>query len=129
MTLFSAYEDFVIRTLGALKGPWERLIFVAGLRGETGYHEHWGLEYTHGPQEAKGAMAQAHTEIFQKVLETPVPELWEESEAVSRKQKSLVQNLDQMVPTDRNGCSSEHFHYIMEALTLLAAARSSRQAA
>lgn len=129
MTLFSAYEDFVLRTLGALKGPWERLVFVAGLRDPKGRHEHWGLEYTHGPQVAKKAMAQAHTDMFQKVLETPLPELREEFEALARRQTSGVPELEQMIPAERNGCSSEHFRYVRSALTLLAAVPSSRQAA
>ena len=36
MTLFSAYEDFVVRTLGSLPGPLARLGYLARLRGDGG---------------------------------------------------------------------------------------------
>ncbi len=129
MTLFSAYEDFVGRTLGALDSTWEKLVFLAGLRGEKDRYEHWGLEYTHGPKAAHAAIMQAHAEIFQRTLETPIPALSEEFEAAKSKSTPKQSNLDQMIPKKRNGCSPEHFRYVLSALTLLAESRSSRQAA
>ncbi len=124
MTLFSAYEDLVGRTLGAIGSTLEQLSFLAGLRNEKGQYEHWGLEYTHGPKIAREAMKRAHAEVFQKLLETPLPELEREF-----KKKAAPANLDQMVPVERNGCSPEHFRYVTSALTLLAEAPSNLQVA
>ena len=129
MTLFSAYEDFVGRTLGVLEGPWAKLLFISELRGEKGRYEHWGLEYTHGPVNAKKAIAQAHTDMFQGVLETPLPALLEEFQAARVKAGSALADQERMIPIDRNGCSVEHFRYVLTALTLLADSHSNRQAA
>jgi len=125
MTLFSAYEDFARRTLGALDGTWEKLVFVASLRGEKDRYEHWGLERSHGPKAAKAAIAKAHGEIFQKVLETPIPEL--QNEFAIEMGKDAGQ--EQMIPTERNGCSPEHFRYLVSALSLLLKSNSNRRAA
>jgi hypothetical protein len=121
MALFSAYEDFMKRTLGALDGTWAKLVFVTSLRGEKDHYEHWGLEYTHGPKAARAAVVKAHSEIFQQVLESPIPELQHE---VSEE----LTNAEQMIPTQRNGCSPEHFRYLVKALSFLKS-RSNRQVA
>lgn len=128
MTLFSAYEDFVNRTLGPLEGTWERLVFVAGLRGEKDRYEHWGLEYTYGPKAARAAITQAHTEFFQKVMETPITTLHQEF-TTELKRTPVPPDTGRMIPEERNGCSPEHFRYVMSALNLLAESRSNRQAA
>ena len=128
MTLFFAYEDFVNRTLRHLEGTWERLAFVAGLRGEKGRYEHWGLEYTYGPKAASAAMTQAHTELFQKVLETPITTLHQEF-PTEPKRTPAPPDTGRMIPEERNGCSPEHFRYVVSALNLLVESRSNRQAA
>ena len=129
MTLFSAYEDFVNRSVGALEGTLGKLVFVAGLRSVKNEYEHWGLEYTHGAPAAKKAMSQAHSEVFQQVLETPIPQLFEEF--LESQEKRVIPSADpeRMIPKEKNGCSPEHFRYVLSALTLLAESRSSRRAA
>lgn len=124
MTLLSAYEDFMTRTLGALNGTWAKLVFVTGLRGEKDRYEHWGLERTHGPKAAKAAIVKAHSDVFQQILETPIPELQREVPAQLTKDAGT----EQMIPTERNGCSPEHFRYLLKALSFLKS-RSNRQAA
>lgn len=127
MPLLSAYEDFCERTLGALNGVWKKLEFVSGLKAEKGHYEHWGLKYTYGPVQANRAMAQAHSEAFQKVLETPIPTL--DRELKDTGGKDAAERPEQYVPEDRNGCAAEHFEYVLKALNLLAASRSNHQAA
>lgn len=112
------------RSLGALKGTWERLEFIAGLRAENGKYEHWGLESVHGKKASLQAIAQAHTNVFQTVLETPISALTAEFSAIDGKADASC-----FIPKDLNGCTKEHFRYVMTALTLLADARSSHQAA
>lgn len=124
MSLFSAYEDFVRRTLDALKGNWEKLAFVAGLRGTSAEYEHWGLEHTYGPVAAKKAMAQAHSEVFQIVLETPIATLAEEIQSAPEKV-----GLERYVPANLDNSSKEHFRYVLTALSLLAKSRSNHRAA
>ena len=124
MTLLSPYEDFVTRTLGALKGTWARLEFVAGLRGENNQYQHWGMENVHGPKAAQLAIAQAHTYVFQRALETPISELAGEFSVADERP-----DFDRYVPQNLNGCTKEHFQYVTTALTLLADARSSRRVA
>ena len=124
MTLLSPYEDFVTRTLGALKGAWARLEFVAGLRGENNQYQHWGMENVYGPDAAQLAIAQAHTYVFQSALETPISELAGEFPVVPE-----TREFGRYLPQNLNGCTKEHFQYLTTALTLLGDARSSRQAA
>jgi hypothetical protein len=113
MALFSAHDDFVSRSLSPLAGVWERLIYVAGLRNSSGRYEHWGLTQTHGRSEAQKAMAQAHSDLFQKTLATPIQEL----QPLSRTSNSALR--DKLVPADMKGCSRQHMEYVLEALRLL----------
>ena len=124
MTLLSPYEDFVTRTLGALKGTWARLEFVTGLRGENNGYQHWGMENVYGPKSAQDAIAQAHTYIFQRAMETPISELAGEFPVVHE-----TREIDRYLPQNMNGCTKEHFQYLTTALSLLADARSSRRVA
>ncbi|HEX6881635.1 MAG TPA: hypothetical protein VF135_14790 [Terriglobales bacterium] len=100
---------------------------MSGLKGKKGQYEHWGMEYTYGRAQANRALAQAHTELFQKVLETPIPELAGELEEAVRKDPGIA--AEQYLPEQLNGCSKDHFHYISVAINLLAESRSSRQVA
>lgn len=127
MTLFSAYEDFMQRSLSALKGNWARFTFVAGLRGKSGY-EHWGMERTHGPHAAGKAITQAHGELLEKVLETPLSIL--EEEVTGAKPESISKATpEQLLPPNANAALREHLRYVLTALTLLAESRSNHQAA
>jgi len=125
MTLFSAYDDFVQRTLGSVRGVWAKLAFVAGLRGNDGKYQHWGMVRTHGPA-AEKAMEQAHTETFQTVLETPIPELDGEFGQANGANDLAPENY---VPANLNGCSRKHFDYLLGALNLLKRLRSNRRVA
>jgi hypothetical protein len=126
MALFSAHDDFVNRSLSPLSSVWERLAYVAGLRTSTGRYEHWGLTQTYGRNEAQRGMAEAHSEVFQQILATPLRELHQPfSKAVRPATR------EKLVPEDMKGCCREHMEYVVEALTLLSRAESqaSHQAA
>jgi hypothetical protein len=119
MALFSAHDDFVNRSLSPLSSVWERLAYVAGLRTSTGRYEHWGLTQTYGRNEAQRGMAEAHSEVFQQILATPLRELHQPfSKAVRPATR------EKLVPEDMKGCCREHMEYVVEALTLLSRAES-----
>ncbi len=128
MALLSAYEDFCTRTLAAVHGAWKQLEFVSSLKGEKGQYEHWGMKYTYGPVQANRAIAQAHTDLFQKVLETSISTLDGEVEKLDTKGASRI-TAENHVPENSAACSKEHFRYISTALNLLAESRSSHRAA
>lgn len=126
MALLTANEDFVTRTLASLGSLWERLAYVAGLRTSTGRYEHWGMTQTYGRNTAQKAMRDAHTELFQEVLATPIRELQGQfSEAIPPAAKANY------VPENTKGCCPEHMEYVVEALNALSerAGQSARQAA
>ncbi len=128
MPLLSAYEDFVNRTLAAVQGTWAKLTFVAELKGQSSEYQHWGLEYTHGSDRAKQAMQQAHTEILERVLQTPLARLEEDAKAA--KPSDLVESAaERLLPLDADRSSKEHLRYVLMALSFLAESRSTRQAA
>ncbi len=116
MPLLNANEDFVTRSLGPLGSVWERLAYVAGLRNSNGRYEHWGMSQTHGRNTAQKAMAEAHSELFQQTLSTPLRELQEPFSRVVRPAAK-----ESYVPEDTRGCCPEHMEYVMEALTALSA--------
>jgi hypothetical protein len=78
MKILSALEDFMLHTIAAVPGTWNRLRFTAGLRGRSGEYEHWGMTRTYGADAAQQAMRSAHQEVFLEVLRTPLSELFEE---------------------------------------------------
>jgi hypothetical protein len=119
MALFNAHQDFLNRSLSPLSSVWERLAYVAGLRTSNGRYEHWGLTQTYGRNEAQKGMSQAHSELFQQTLATPIRELQQPfSKAVRAATK------EKLVPEDTKGCCREHMEYVVEALTLLSAAQN-----
>jgi hypothetical protein len=126
MALLNANEDFVTRSLGALGNVWERLAYVAGLRNSGGRYEHWGMSQTYGRNTAQKAMAEAHSELFQQTLSTPLRDL---QEPFSRAIRPAAK--ENYVPEDTKGCCPEHMEYVVEALTALSlqAAQNVPQAA
>ena len=73
MTLRSAYQDFVERTLAGLAGSWQRLTYLGSLADGKGNYSHWGMTKTFGPLQASEALAQAHTDSWLGVLRAPLP--------------------------------------------------------
>src|SRR5215472_9336822 len=75
MTLLSAYEDFVGRTLGAFRSAWEKLRYISSLREGSRRYRHWGMEKTYGDGDAEQAIQRAHTEVALSVLRRPIRQL------------------------------------------------------
>jgi hypothetical protein len=73
-------------------------------------------------------MAQAHEELFEKILETPLPMLEEEVVAAGPESVSKV-TPEMMLPPGSGSSSRYHFRYVLTVLTLLAESRSNHQAA
>lgn len=122
MTLASAYEDFQQRTLGALPGLWARLRYIAGLRGAAGSYRHWGMSRTFGSEATQHVVGTAHSELFVKLLRTPLRQLTTEfTEGKPSSDELLDWSL--YVPANREGGSVEHFNSVVSALLALSEAR------
>ena len=122
MTLASAQDDFVQRTLGALPGLWAKLRYIAGLRGPAGSYRHWGMSRTFGPETTQRVVSATHSELFVKLLRTPLRQLRTE---FTQEDSSSGELLDWSlyVPADLEGGSVEHFNSVVSALTALSEAR------
>lgn len=123
MTLFSAEEDFRIRTLGSLSGALRRLAYIVQLRG-AGRYEHWGLSRTHGDEAAQAAIAQNHTNAFLETLSRPLEELMSEielSESADARQDLLDvlrRQARNSVPADTATGTASHLSFVLESLWL-----------
>jgi hypothetical protein len=131
MTFFSASEDFVLRTLGALPATWSKLVYVAGLRQAGGGYAHWGLERTHGVEAVRQALPHAHRELFLEVLRTPLAKLLDDACRSAAEQEletgaflvDLASRRSQLLPQDRGGGCEEHFSLVLDALSSLVRGR------
>lgn len=133
MPLLSAFEDFVGRSLSALSSVWERLRFVGELRDEEGEYRHYGMEELFGEQEAKTAIATAHSMLYEELASTPLRELWH---SASLNPSEIAGTLEFATPSKRtfrdfHGVPVEHVQLVTKTLIRVAQARdrSSRAAA
>lgn len=122
MTLFSAYEDFVVRTLAPLPGPLARLGYLASLRSDGGDYCHWGMSRTFGQGSASEALAQAHREAWLEVLRTPIPALLAETQDSEVGSEAWREQPEQLAPPHASGTTKRHFNSILLALSLLSQA-------
>ena len=117
MTFLSAREDFVLRTLGALQGCWERLVYTAKLRDGRGHYAHWGFDRTHGEEKAQSAILQIHRELFRRLLRERIQDVATQSEGnLKPAVEGGVQNL---VPAGINRAAELHFTAVLFALEQL----------
>jgi hypothetical protein len=66
-------EDFTERTLAAIPSDYGRLFYVASLRdAEKGCYVHEGLTTVYPESAVQQALEHCHSELFCKVLETPL---------------------------------------------------------
>jgi hypothetical protein len=128
MTLMSAYEDFVRRTLPCLRTRWQKLGYIADLKTESGRYSHWGLARVHGEEAAESSIAQAHAEVWVDILRTPMSVLMKEleetaSDEVGGPEQCLVRlKHGAVVPRQLNGGSPQHFRSIVATLSALSRA-------
>lgn len=123
MTLLSAHQDFVTRTLVAFDSAMERLRYIAELRNREGKYEHWGLAHIHGDAAAQAAMHLAHQETMLEVLRTPVRELFRQ-ETLSKTVRIALSRDAQLLPQDHTEAAALHFNSMVLALSALARARA-----
>jgi hypothetical protein len=128
MTLLSAYEDFVVRTLASVRGLLARLVYLGSLRNDDGDYCHWGMSKTFGQSRASEALAQAHTEAWLEVLRTPIPALFAETQDSTLETDLGLGNetwrgqLEKLTPPDVSGGTKRHFNSILLTLSLLSQA-------
>jgi hypothetical protein len=125
MPFLSAYDDFVLNSLGALPGQLSKLVYLASLRGSDGRYSHWGMARIHGEAATQGGIQQAHGVVFSETMHQPLANLWKE--VVARSQAEGLSPADwleeQVPPTprllpNRPGAGSErHLTAVLTALS------------
>ncbi len=123
MTLLSALDDLVIRTLAVVPGRLQKLQYLAGLRGESGAYEHWGLEKVHGSEAARHALAEAHSSLFIELLRTPLGKIRAEGSFGASGSPLQGATSRMLVPGDLKGGSQRHFNSVLAALEALSRAK------
>ena len=65
--------DFQVKTLGALEGRFNRLIYTASLRDyNTARYHHYGLENRYGSEAVDQGLRQCHINIFEELMALPL---------------------------------------------------------
>jgi hypothetical protein len=131
MTMQSAFDDFVVGTLGALPSLWQKLEFVASLRADDGRYEHWGMVHTYGQRAADEAIARAHTEVFARILATPIQQLYLDANTAQAEDGGTIlshcddqQTNRKLLPKNLAGADERHLNLILRTLSLLACSRA-----
>jgi hypothetical protein len=127
MTIRSALEDFVKTTLGALPGYWQKLVYFAELRRDDPTYEHWGMHRRYGTAASVSAMGAAHTDVFLRILRTPLRTLLEDlrssAQPQNRTQGEYLERLreqeEAILPADDGGGTRRHFEVTLQALEAL----------
>ena len=129
MPLRSAYEDFVGVTLHAVPGAAGRLLYLRSLRDSEGSYHHWGLERTYGKEVSCQAIAQAQSDVIQKLLRSPLRRLVDDLLVQDRREmEELLRSGEQMV-AGLSKSEAAHLEYLFSALTALPAPQDGSQAA
>jgi hypothetical protein len=127
MTLYSAAEDFALKTLSAVPGKLARLRYVSELRGPDGQYRHWGLLRVYGERAMQQAIEETHRELALEVLRTPLGELVADAmECAEREQADvrkyatrLLADAEKIVPQNLGGGSARHFSTVLQSLASL----------
>ena len=120
MTLLSAYEDFVVRTLAWLPSLLAKLVHLGSLRDDAGDYCHWGMSRTFGQSRTSEALAQAHAEAWLEVLRTPIPALF--AQDLEMGSETWREQREKLTPPEVSGGTKRHFNSILLALSLLSQA-------
>jgi hypothetical protein len=128
MMLKSALEDLLGTTLAGVAGISGKVEYVASLRDNgSGAYSHWGLARAYGEAAAQQALAEAHRQMFLRLLRTPLRALRDDvivsSAALQMTAGEYVERLrsrgQAMLPPDLGGGSARHFSSVLQALSLL----------
>ena len=128
MPLQSALEDLLGTTLAGVVGIVGKMQYVASLRdARSGNYSHWGLSRAHGDLAAQQALAEAHRQLFLKMLRTPLPILRDDvmlsSGALQMTASEYMEKfrgyMPALLPQDLGGGSAQHFSSVLQALSIL----------
>ena len=128
MTLHSALEDLLGTTLAGVAGIVGKIEYVASLRDQaSGAYSHWGLSRAYGDAAAQQALAEAHRQLFLKLLRTPLRTLrdevtyssWALQITASEYLERLRSRQPVLLPQDLSGGSARHFSSVLHALSIL----------
>jgi hypothetical protein len=131
MGMRTPLEDFVKTTLASLPGFWQKLLYLGDLRANREQYDHWGMTRRYGDQVSNSAMGAAHTEVFIRILRTPLRTLLSDIKASAEPQgRTLREYLDhlwssreQVVPPDPGGGSKQHFDLTLRTMESLVKAQ------
>lgn len=121
-------------TLAAVPGYWQKLVYFGELRKESPKYDHWGMNRRYGTSASVSAMSAAHTDVFLRILRTPLRTLVEDLRTSAapqhRTQEEYVEQLREsraeILPQDEGGGTSSHFDVTLRALESLIRAAGSK---
>ena|SRR5579885_3046150 len=117
MPLLSAIADLSERSLASLSSVWEKLAFLAELRGSDGVYRHWGLEGVHGQQETASALSAAHAELIETLASSRFSELWRDAHEAAEHEGNDPASVIALVRAghpkafEMHGVPAEHFEF------------------
>jgi hypothetical protein len=113
-------------TLAALGGRLERLEYLAGLRQESDRYEHWGLMRVYGEAPVQGVLREAHVDVMDAVLRTPMAQVYGEAE----QQEAIFERPpEELLPPGADTLRAAHFSLVWDAMASVARRRASRRRA
>jgi hypothetical protein len=81
VTMRSAYDDLLRRTLSSIPCDLARLVYLASTRDyNSGMYHHDGLSARYGPAQARDALEDAHWDIFYRLVALSLEKLVNELE-------------------------------------------------
>lgn len=127
MTIKTALEDFVKNTLASLPGYWQKLLYFGELRKEDSDYDHWGMRRRYGTAASTSAMGAAHTDVFLRILRTPLRTLLADVRASATPQnrspqeyvESLRDRRNEILPKDDGGGNAKHFDLTVRTMESL----------
>jgi hypothetical protein len=127
MTLYSAAEDFAVKSLSSVPGTLAKLRYVSELRREDGQYEHWGLLRIYGERAVQLAIEETHRELVLQILRMPLRELLADARQCAEHQQTDVReyvrrlyvDADKLIPGDLGGGSARHFSTVLQSVSSL----------
>ena len=114
-------------TLAAVPGYWQKLLYFGELRRNSPQYDHWGMNRRYGTVASVSAMSAAHTDVFLKILRTPLRTLLHDlvtsAAPQNRTTQEYVEQLrasrDEVLPKDDGGGTTRHFDVTLKTLESL----------
>ena len=127
MTLLSAFDDFMSKTIQSIPGVPGRLLYLARLKSQDGQYQHWGLEQQYGREAALKAIARAHAATLTELGRAPLKDLLQQmaegaihfDQSAELLLSELVNTRDSLLPPQRVSITQSHVNSILSALSSL----------